>query len=196
MRGQDRVFGFAFGIALCGGLAFGAEAIFSFVCEESIRETHYGFRKGPLGFLAMGLASPKNRPGEPVKPAPTVLDIPDERQTGTKPTFGADEGSRSRTQPITVLALHMLTEPGQNRRNNFLCDYQIIKKAGAIKERRFLLKENGRKVTEQNKLLEETRFSAVSSILAPLRVLAADKQPRFDYRFKYFMVETGSQIIK
>jgi len=155
-----------------------AEAVYSFVCEESIRETHYGFR--PEGRWSLIAVTP--RTPQAGRSAPSVLDIPDERQTGTKPTFGADEGLAGSPRPRIVAAIQKLTDPGQNRRNNFLCDYQIIKKAGVIKERRFLLKDNGRKVAKPKKVLEETRFSAVSSILAPLRVLSADKQPRFDYR--------------
>jgi len=75
-----------------------------------------------------------------------------------------------------------IMDPKLTRRNDFLCDYQIIRKSGKIDERRFILKENGRKIAEQKKILEEKRFSGLSSLFAPLRVLARDRQPRFNFR--------------
>ncbi|MCX6575483.1 MAG: TonB family protein [Candidatus Aminicenantes bacterium] len=75
-----------------------------------------------------------------------------------------------------------IMDPKLTKRNDFLCDYQIVRKGGKIDERRFILKENGRKIAEQKKILEERRFSGLSSLFAPLRVLAGDRQPRFNYR--------------
>jgi TonB family protein len=79
-------------------------------------------------------------------------------------------------KPIQIM------DPKLTKRNDFLCDYQIVRKGGKIDERRFILKENGRKIAEQKKILEERRFSGLSSLFAPLRVLAGDRQPRFNYR--------------
>jgi len=75
-----------------------------------------------------------------------------------------------------------IMDPKLTMRNDFLCDYQIVRKGGKIDERRFILKENGHKIAEQKKILEEKRFSGLSSLFAPLRVLARDRQPRFNFR--------------
>ncbi|MCX6575053.1 MAG: hypothetical protein NTV82_01530, partial [Candidatus Aminicenantes bacterium] len=75
-----------------------------------------------------------------------------------------------------------IMDPKQTKRKDFLCDYQIVRKGGKNDERRFILKENGRKIAEQKKILEEKRFSGLSSLFAPLRVLARDRQPRFNFR--------------
>jgi len=82
----------------------------------------------------------------------------------------------------TVRALFKIMDTQRTLRNNFLCDYQIIKKTDSIKEQRIVLKENDRKPKDQKNLLEETRFSGVSSLFAPIRVLAKDQQSKFDFR--------------
>jgi hypothetical protein len=91
-------------------------------------------------------------------------------------------GSLSFGERIVVGKSIQIMDPKLTKRNDFLCDYQIVRKGGKIDERRFILKENGRKIAEQKKFLEETRFSGLSSLFAPLRVLAKDRQPRFNYR--------------
>jgi hypothetical protein len=73
-------------------------------------------------------------------------------------------------------------DPQRTIRNDFVCDYLIVRKAGAAEERRIILKENGRKNTDRSKLLKERRFSGLSSLLAPLWVLARASQPRFNFR--------------
>lgn len=131
-----------------------AGAIMDFVCEETIRETHYELLKNIKWF---GLAvSPRAKQG--------ALSS-DERHGYPK-----------------IVARIQIIDPKKTQRNNFLCDYQIIKKAGAVKERRIILKENGRQIENQNKILEEKRFTGLSALFAPLRVLARDKQSRFNYK--------------
>ena len=159
-----------------------AGAVLDFVCEETIKETRYSLLKNmQWGFLAIAPRLTKTDQG-------MFYVIPD----NAKPSvamgfFGATDSKsdliedRGQNVPRTVTAVQIM-DPKQTRRNNFICDYQIIKKAGAVEERRVILKENGRKNTDRNKLLAEERFSALSSLLAPLRVLAKDRQPRFDYR--------------
>jgi TonB family protein len=75
-----------------------------------------------------------------------------------------------------------IMDPKLTKRNDFLCDYQIIRKEGRIDERRFVIKENGHTIAEQKKLLEEKRFSGLSSLFASLRILLKDRQPRFNFR--------------
>lgn len=78
-------------------------------------------------------------------------------------------------------------DPKKIQRNKFLCDYLIVKKDGDVDERRIILKENGRRTTDRNEFLEEERFIGLSPMFAPLRVLAPDKQERFNYS----LIETG-----
>jgi len=73
-------------------------------------------------------------------------------------------------------------DPKQTQRNNFLCDYLIAKKTEGTKELRIILKENGRQMPDRNQILEEKRFTGLSSLFAPLRVIAKDQQSRFTYR--------------
>jgi hypothetical protein len=65
--------------------------------------------------------------------------------------------------------------------NDYSCDYQLIKKMDRIEERRILLKENGRKITDQIKLLEEKRYSVLRPIFESLQILDQDHQPQFNY---------------
>jgi len=75
-----------------------------------------------------------------------------------------------------------IMDPKLTRRNDYLCDYQIVRKEGKIDERRLILKENGRPIADQKKPLEEARFSGLSSLFAPLRVLSSDRQHLFQFR--------------
>ena len=45
-----------------------------------------------------------------------------------------------------------------------------------------VIEENGRQMPGRNKILEEKRFTGLSSLFAPLRVIAKDRQSRFTYR--------------
>jgi TonB family protein len=78
--------------------------------------------------------------------------------------------------------LTQIMDPSRTGRNSYTCDYQFIKKGDRIEERRILIKENGRKVTDQKKLLEEKRYSVLKPIFASLQVLDQDHQSLFKYR--------------
>jgi TonB family protein len=75
-----------------------------------------------------------------------------------------------------------IMDPSRTGRNAYTCDYQFIKKSDRIEERRILLKENGRKVTDRKKLLEEKRYSVLKPIFASLQVLDQDHQSLFNYK--------------
>ncbi len=75
-----------------------------------------------------------------------------------------------------------LWNPWGTEKNQYVCDYQLIKKGYLIKEQRIILKENGRKITDQKKLLEEKRFSMLTPLFAAVRLLALDRQHLFNYR--------------
>jgi TonB family protein len=73
-------------------------------------------------------------------------------------------------------------DPSRSERNEYICDYQLIRRGAKIDERRIVLKENGRKTAGQNKQLEDSRFSALTPIFASLNFLAQDRQPLFNYQ--------------
>jgi hypothetical protein len=84
--------------------------------------------------------------------------------------------------PSRIVARIQIMDPKLTKRNTLLCDYLIVKKEGTIEERRIILKENDRKIADRNKLLYDKRFSGLSALLAPLRILASDRQSRFNFK--------------
>lgn len=129
-------------------------AVFDFICEETIKETHYNLIKN-IKWMMLAIV-PRG--------------------------YSTERSNEMFKQKPEVRALFKIMDPQRTLRNKFLCDYQIIKKANTIRERRIVLKENGRKVAEKKNLLEEKRFSGVSSLFAPIRILAKDQQSKFDFR--------------
>lgn len=90
---------------------------------------------------------------------------------------------RTKTATIGVMwGRQPLWNPWGTEKNQYICDYQLIKKGDLIKEQRIVLEENGRKITVRKKLLEEKRFSMVTPLFAAVRLLAPDRQPLFNYR--------------
>jgi TonB family protein len=75
-----------------------------------------------------------------------------------------------------------LWDPWGTEKKQYVCDYQLIRKGDLIKEQRIVLEENGRKITDQKKLLEEKRFSMLRPLFAAIRLLSKDRQPLFNYR--------------
>jgi len=127
-------------------------AIMDFICEETIRETHYNLLKN-INWMLMIVGPRHNQ---------TIETEPGEQ--------------------MKVVAAFKIMDPKKTLRNNFLCDYLIVKKAEGVEERRIILKENGRQIADRNRTLEEKRFTGLSALFAPLRVLAKDRQSRFNYR--------------
>jgi len=132
-----------------------AAAAMDFICEEKIKETNYDYMTG-----------------EEIKkdwiPAYLVI-IP---RDGTP------------NPPITKILTHYRTRlsPKQTIRNEFICDYQLIKKADKVTERRIVLKENGRTLPDKNKLLEGKRYSVLQPFFAFVRLFEADRQSQYSYR--------------
>jgi TonB family protein len=75
-----------------------------------------------------------------------------------------------------------LWDPWGTEKNQYVCDYQLIRKGDLIKEQRIVLEENGRRITDQKKLLEEKRFSMLRPLFAAARLLSKDRQSLFNYR--------------
>ncbi|MGA2532506.1 MAG: TonB family protein [Candidatus Aminicenantales bacterium] len=74
--------------------------------------------------------------------------------------------------------------PYSNRteKNEYVCDYLLIKNGEGIEDKRIILKENGRKIPDRTKFLEEKRFATLLPYLAPVRLVGRDRQRLFDYR--------------
>lgn len=90
---------------------------------------------------------------------------------------------RTKTATVGVMwGSQPLWNPWGTEKKQYVCDYQLIKKGNQIKEQRIVLKENGRKIPDQKKLLEEKRFSILTPLFAAVRLLAPDRQPLFNYR--------------
>jgi hypothetical protein len=62
------------------------------------------------------------------------------------------------------------------------CDYQLIRRFGDIEERRIVLKDNGRKITDRVDLLTDERYAALSPIVSMLKLLDEDHQALFNFR--------------
>lgn len=142
--------------------------VFDFICQETIKETHYNLLKN-IKWMLMWIA---RQPGQVE---------PDHFDRGDVSLGDAAREEQTEIQQKVVGAAQIF-DPKKTQRNNFLCDYLIVKKAGRIEERRIILKENGRPMPDRNKILEEKRFIGLSSLFAPLRVMAGDRQSRFAYR--------------
>ena len=85
---------------------------------------------------------------------------------------------------VSRLGISRMPFPNPNRteRNEYVCDYLLVKKTEGIEDRRIILKENGRKLPDRKKLLEEKRLSTLLPYLAPVRLAGRDRQQLFDYR--------------
>ncbi len=67
------------------------------------------------------------------------------------------------------------------KRRTFSHDYQLIKKAGEIVERRILLKENGRKTRVENADLSRLKYSSQYQLFGPVGFLSRYWQDRFAF---------------
>jgi protein TonB len=90
-------------------------------------------------------------------------------------------GSRE-TGQITKQTWIPAWDPERTERNNYVCDYLLVRKGERIEERRIILKENGRKMPDCGRLLEEKRFTALNPVLAAIKILDAGRQPMSNFR--------------
>ena len=74
-------------------------------------------------------------------------------------------------------------------RHNLVYDYQYVKKKGRIKEKRLLIKENGRKSRKEETRLKTQTFDYRNVLFGPLNLLDQDRQ--FFFHFKLL----GSELI-
>jgi TonB family protein len=85
---------------------------------------------------------------------------------------------------IAVMGDVQVMDPNRTEKNIYVCDYQLIRKAGDIRERRIILKQNGREAPDKPKSLDEKRFSILLPMTLPLTILEPEHQPHFLFQIK------------
>jgi TonB family protein len=157
-------------------------AALNFICEERIKETHYNLLKN-ISWIVSGPRRKRDEQSGYFEIPPDAKPSVFMRYFGASESESAESGKiRDTGQNLAEKAAIQMMDPKRTIRNDFLCDYLIVKKSENIEERRIILKENGQKNADRSKLLNEKRFSGLSSLFAPLRVLAKDKQAGFNFR--------------
>lgn len=157
-------------------------AVFDFVCDETIQEIRYSLLKDIRWVYLM--SGPKTRHIS----ASDYYDISERTKPSEQMEFSDASQSRygdlvqDRGQVRPKVERLQIMDPTKTRRDSFLCDYMFVRKrVGQAVERRAVLKENGRKVADRDKVLDDKRFSGLSALLSPLRILAKDQQGRFNF---------------
>lgn len=156
-------------------------AAFDFVCDQTIQEVRYSLLKD-LNWVAFMTAPRPKQMGagsyydlsERTKPS-EQMEFSDASQTRSGDLVQDQGQVRPKVERLQIM------DPKQTRRNNFVCDYMFVRTPAGAKERRIILKENGRNVTDRTMLLEDARYSGLTALLAPIRILAKDRQGRFDF---------------
>ena len=70
-----------------------------------------------------------------------------------------------------------------SQKNNFVYDYQLIKRGDEISENRTLLEENGKKKEEKQASLKTKKFFSHKPIFGPVGLLAWEWHATYDYEF-------------
>lgn len=129
-----------------------AEAALFYICEESINETTYSL-------------------------------LPPDRLAEVIQNYSYDFYESPDGRSIGVVAVKpQIMSSRDIRRISYSCDYQLFRKSEDILERRIVLKDNGRKITDRVELLDEKRYSIISPIASALAVIGKDRQFLFKYR--------------
>ncbi len=150
-----------------------AGIISGYICEETIQETHYDLMNSRRWAMVAVATRPDISEAEVAEKE--RLSIQDRINQGMIADDRIREGRVLYTQAFQYF------DPQRDKRQKYLCDYQIFKKGSVVSEQRIILKENGKKPGDPKKTLRDRRFSALASFYAPLRVLAADRQVKFTY---------------
>lgn len=74
-----------------------------------------------------------------------------------------------------------IVEKNVIRKHTYLYDYQFVRKEGRKVENRLLLKQDGRDKREKVTGLKTTMFEYKNVLFGPINLLAADRQPFYDY---------------
>lgn len=146
-----------------------------YVCEESIQETHYDLlnnrRWAELTVVTTDKTDKQEKPLN-MKEDPEFID---------RINKGLVANDQKVVGRLLLEQWFQYVDPKRDKRNIYLCDYQIFRKDKIVEEHRTILKENGKKPADPKKVLQDRRFSALGSLFAPLKVLAKNRQPKFDY---------------
>lgn len=145
-----------------------------FICEESIRETQYD----PLNNRHWGVLTVVTTDKKDKIENPEFIKNPEFIDRINSGLIATDQRVVGR---IVLEKWFQWVDPKRDKRNIYLCDYQIFRKDKVVEEHRKILKENGKKPPDPNRLLQDKRYSALGSIFAPLKVLAEYSQAKFEY---------------
>lgn len=83
----------------------------------------------------------------------------------------------------------------KNKKNTYTYDYQMIRKDNIIRDRRTLLRENGKKKHEENAQLKIKRFKHHNMIFGPIALLDIQWQPFYDYKIIQRRKFKGDNVI-
>jgi TonB family protein len=142
-----------------------------FICEESIRETQYDLSNRRWEVITV----------VPTHKKDTMKDKIENPEFIDRINSGLIANDQRVVGRIVFEKWFQWVDPRRNKRNIYLCDYQIFRKDKVVEEHRKILKENGKKPSDPNRLLQDKRYSALGSIFAPLKVLAEYSQAKFEY---------------
>jgi len=67
-------------------------------------------------------------------------------------------------------------------KNVYIYDFQLIRKENKIRERRILLKENGKTINEEDAQLKTRRFGHKHVVFGPIGLLSEQSQQYYDYK--------------
>jgi TonB family protein len=73
-------------------------------------------------------------------------------------------------------------DPERTEKNDYLCDYMLVKNGERVEERRIILKENGKAKPDRDQTLDAKRFAVLSPLFVSLKLLDAERQSLFNYR--------------
>lgn len=146
-----------------------------YVCEESIQETHYDPLNNRLWHKLTVVSTDKTDENE------NPLNMQKDPEFIDRINKGLIADEQKVVGRLLLEQWFQYVDLKRDKRNTYLCDYQIFRKDKIVQEHRNILKENGKKLVNSNKILQDRRYSALGSFFAPLKVLAKSRQPKFDY---------------
>ncbi len=86
--------------------------------------------------------------------------------------------------------------PATRMKRTLLYDFQFVRKAGAIRESRILLKINGKETREDNAKLKTAFFVYKNALMGPVGIFAEQWQRRLDYKLGESVVLEGKPVVK
>lgn len=116
-----------------------------------------------------------------------LMEIHNYFSAGKSRIITMEEEGRGRDQygtPIYqgVFRKVRVIEPDRTEKNQYVSDYQLIRKDGQVQERRIVLKKNGRDTSGQKEYLENSHYSVLMPIFAVMQLLSGERQTQFNYR--------------